>query len=136
MTDPKADTTVLYRPVGPQELELIVESGWRSFPSRLPEQPIFYPVLNRGYADQIARDWNSASERTGYRGYVTEFEVLARFVRRYEPRQVGTAEHLELWVPSEDLAEFNRHIVGPIRVVAAFHRGKDDPIPNSTSQGA
>jgi hypothetical protein len=51
-----ADVTVLYCPVGPMELELIKESGHREFPSRLPGQRIFYPVLNEEYAVQIARD--------------------------------------------------------------------------------
>jgi len=46
----------LYRPVGPKELKLIEESGWKRFPARLPEQPIFYPVMNEEYAIQIARD--------------------------------------------------------------------------------
>jgi hypothetical protein len=36
----------LYRPVGYKELELIKQSGMKEFPPRLPEQPIFYPVLN------------------------------------------------------------------------------------------
>ncbi len=40
------ETTTLYRPVGPKGLEFIVASGYREFPPRLPEQPIFYPVLN------------------------------------------------------------------------------------------
>ena len=39
------ETTVLFRPVGENELRLIVESGYRRFPSRLPGQLIFYPVL-------------------------------------------------------------------------------------------
>ncbi|MDJ0699325.1 MAG: hypothetical protein QNJ07_05670 [Woeseiaceae bacterium] len=39
-------TKTLYRPVGPAELDLIRDSGWQEFPPRLPEQPIFYPVLN------------------------------------------------------------------------------------------
>lgn len=30
----------------------------REFPPRLPDQPIFYPVLTEAYAVQIARDWN------------------------------------------------------------------------------
>jgi hypothetical protein len=38
------NTTTLYRPVGPAELELIRASGMRRFPPRLPVQPIFYPV--------------------------------------------------------------------------------------------
>ena len=41
---------VLYRPVGTEELKLIEESGYRGFPPRLPEQPIFYPVLHEDYA--------------------------------------------------------------------------------------
>jgi hypothetical protein len=48
-------TTVLYRPVGPEELALIEQSGYRAFPARLLCQPIFYPVLNETYAVQIAR---------------------------------------------------------------------------------
>lgn len=50
------DTVTLFRPVGPKELELIKASGWRAFPPRLPDQPIFYPVTNHAYASQIARE--------------------------------------------------------------------------------
>ncbi len=39
-----SETIVLYRPVGPKELELIAASRYRDFPPRLPGQPIFYPV--------------------------------------------------------------------------------------------
>ncbi len=49
-------TGTLYRPTGEKEFALIRASGWREFPLRLPEQPIFYPVLNEEYAAQIARD--------------------------------------------------------------------------------
>ena len=45
---------VLYRPVGTEELRLIEEIGYREFPPRLPEQPIFYPVLHEDYAREIA----------------------------------------------------------------------------------
>ena len=51
-------TTTLYRPVGPKKQELIKKSNWPSFPSRLGHQPIFYPVLNQEYAEQIAKNWN------------------------------------------------------------------------------
>ncbi len=53
MSQPR--TVTLYRPVGPAELDLIEATGWRKFPPRLPEQPIFYPVLNEEYAAQIAQ---------------------------------------------------------------------------------
>lgn len=40
----------LWRPVGPRELEMIRDLGWRALPPRLPEQQIFYPVLSFDYA--------------------------------------------------------------------------------------
>lgn len=52
-------TVTLWRPVGPEELELIEASGMREFPPRLPDQPIFYPVTSEDYAVKIARDWNA-----------------------------------------------------------------------------
>ena len=57
---PDEPTATLFRPVGPEELELVRASGWRAWPPRLPGQPIFYPVLNEDYATKIARDWNVA----------------------------------------------------------------------------
>ena len=110
-------TTVLWRPTGPQELDLVRESGWRAWPPRLPEQPIFYPVLDEDYAIKIARDWNVPNSGVGY---VTRFEVESAFLRRYPVRQVGGQTILELWVPAEELDEFNAHIVGPIEVVHEF----------------
>lgn len=52
------DTILLWRPLGPVELELIREMDMRDFPLRLPDQPIFYPVLSEEYAIKIARDWD------------------------------------------------------------------------------
>ena len=111
------ETLVLYRPVGPRDLARIHELEWRAFPPRLHYQPIFYPVLNEEYATQIARDWNV---RESGAGFVTRFELRAEFAARYEQHTVGSPVHRELWVPAEDLAEFNRNIVGRIRVVASF----------------
>ena len=45
---------ILYRPIGEAERVLIEKSGYTKFPPRLPEQPIFYPVLNEQYAEEIA----------------------------------------------------------------------------------
>jgi hypothetical protein len=117
-------TTTLFRPVGPKELALIRESGFTAFPPRLPEQPIFYPVLTRAYADQIARDWNSKDARTGHQGFVVQFEVESAYLSQFEPKQVGDVDHVEYWVPADQLAEFNGKIVGPIGVVAAFRAGQ------------
>ena len=112
-------TVTLYRPVGPVERQLIEESGWLKFPPRLPEQPIFYPVMNEEYAIQIARDWNV---RDSGAGYVTRFGVEEKFLLRYPVRRVGGSRHTELWVPAEELEEFNRHIVGKIEIIAEFRR--------------
>jgi hypothetical protein len=113
------DTLTLYRPVGPNELELIAEHGWKELPPRLVHQPIFYPVLNEEYATMIARDWNVKESGSGF---VTRFLVEAAFASRYPVQIVGGSVCQELWVPAEELAEFNRHIVGQIEVIAEFHR--------------
>ena len=118
------ETITLYRPVGPEELALIEASGYREFPPRLPEQPIFYPVLNEEYAAQIARDWNAKSASSGYRGYVTRFRVRADYLGRYEVQTVGSRVHQEYWIPAEELPEFNRNIVGLIEVIAKFREGQ------------
>lgn len=112
------ETLTLWRPTGPQELDLVRESGWRAWPPRLPDQPIFYPVLNEQYAIMIARDWNVPASGSGY---VTRFAVDREFAQRYPVQQVGGRDILELWVPAEELDEFNRHIVGLIEVVHEFH---------------
>ncbi|MDX2647968.1 hypothetical protein PV341_31240 [Streptomyces sp. PA03-1a] len=111
------DTVTLWRPTGPEELALVEASGWREWPPRLPEQPVFYPVLDEDYAIRIARDWNVPASGAGY---VTRFEVEAGFAARYPVRQVGGRTILELWVPAEELPEFNRHIVGRIELVHEF----------------
>jgi hypothetical protein len=113
------ETTLLYRPVNQKELDLIAASNWRSFPPRLPEQPIFYPVLNEEYAVQISRDWNVTYYGVGY---VVRFAVDTAYLAQFAVQNVGDIQHDELWVPAEQLAEFNQHIVGPIEVTATFRR--------------
>lgn len=111
---------LLYRPVGTVELRLIAESGFRAFPPRLAHQPIFYPVLTLEYAREIARDWNTKDEASGFAGFVTRFEVEAELARRYPVRVAGANRHQELWVPSEELEDFNRQIVGAIQVIESY----------------
>jgi hypothetical protein len=114
------ETVTLYRPVGQKELDLIRAADWRAFPPRLPHQPIFYPVLNEEYATQIARDWNTKDEASGYAGYVTRFQVQVSFLAQYKVQTVGGREHQEYWIPAEKLAGFNENIVGVIEVVSEF----------------
>ena len=113
----------LYRPVGQTELDLIEEMGFRGFPPRLPEQPYFYPVANRDYAVQIARDWNTKDAASHFTGYVLKFQVPVEVLSRYPLRTVGASLHQEYWVPAGELEEFNRAIVGTIDVVG-FYQGR------------
>jgi len=115
--------TTLFRPTGINELKLIHESGMKAWPPRLPEQPIFYPVMNREYAQQIARDWNAKSEPKQI-GFVLRFDVETDYVSKFPIQKVGGKQHLELWVPAEELEEFNRHIVGKLTIVDVY-RGPD-----------
>jgi hypothetical protein len=112
--------TILYRPVGLKELDLIRQSGHRAFPPRLPEQPIFYPVLTEDYAVKIARDW-TATGADGV-GFVTRFHVRTDFLGKYPIRDGGGRHHQEYWIPAEDLPEFNNNIVGDIEVIAEYRK--------------
>lgn len=119
------ELTTLYRPVGQLEMDLIRASGFREFPARLPAQPIFYPVLTQEYATQIARDWNTKDDRSGFAGYVLRFQVRAEFLRKYDVHVVGNWDHREYWIPAEELSQLNENIEGEIKVVSEFHGEQD-----------
>lgn len=109
---------ILYRPVGTAELKLIEQSGYKEYPPRLPEQPIFYPVLNETYAQEIAQKWNT--KESDCKGYVTKFEIDDDYCSAFEVHTVGRYYHQELWVPAEELSNFNQHIIGLIEVINSY----------------
>lgn len=111
------DIITMYRPTGPNELKLVEDSGYKKWPPRLPEQPIFYPVTNKEYAKEIAIRWNIRDSKVGY---VTRFKVRKSFVSRYKIHQVGAVHHTEWWIPAEDLEELNNNIVGKIEVIGEY----------------
>jgi hypothetical protein len=104
-------TTILYRPAGPEELKLIEASGYTAFPPRLEWQP-------------IASTWNVKESGSGF---VTRFAVDTAYVSKFEVQNVGGFIHNELWVPAEELAEFNAHIVGLIEVTQSYFAGDAAP---------
>ena len=112
--------TKLYRPVGLRELQLIIDNGYKKFPPRLSWQPIFYPVLNQAYAEQIALEWNTSDEFSGYCGIVTAFCLPRDYLQKYPIQNVGAKTHEELWVPSEELEDFNNQIIGGIEITKVF----------------
>lgn len=107
----------LFRPTGVNELRLVAKAQWRAWPPRLPDQPIFYPVLTREYARKIARDWNAVGHGLGF---VTEFDIDDAFAARYPVQDAAGRSHQELWVPADELPEFNSHIIGAIQVTEVF----------------
>lgn len=115
----KERTITLYRPVGPKELELVKKSKWKRFPPRLPDQPIFYPVMSEEYAIKIARDWNVPASGEGH---VLEFEVLTSFIDQYETQDAGGKLHQEFWIPAEELEQFNDAIMGRIWKTKSYHK--------------
>ncbi|MGK7895677.1 MAG: hypothetical protein AB4372_19200 [Xenococcus sp. (in: cyanobacteria)] len=84
----------------------------------MPEQPIFYPVLNEEYATKIARDWNVKASGSGF---VTKFAVKSDYLSKFEIQIVGSSICQEYWIPAEELEEFNSNIVDRIEVIAEFY---------------
>jgi hypothetical protein len=58
---------------------------------------------------------------------VTRFRIDLDYGSSFEVQTVGGRIHQELWVPAEDLDEFNGHIIGRIDVVAAYAGGPSTP---------
>jgi len=117
----KLKSITLYRAVGQTELDLIKASGYKKFPPRLDWQPIFYPVTNQAYAAQIALQWNTKDSFSGYAGYVTAFDLPEAYLSKFPVQNVGGDMHNELWVPAEELEEFNDNIIGRIRIIESFY---------------
>ncbi|MBP7253558.1 MAG: RdgB/HAM1 family non-canonical purine NTP pyrophosphatase [Alphaproteobacteria bacterium] len=111
------DCVTLYRPTGPDEIKLLQASGFKRWPPRLPEQPIFYPVTNEDYACSIARDWNVHASGSGY---VTRFFVKKSFMDNYPIKQVGGTAHTEWWIPAEAVEAMNDNIIGNIEIIREF----------------
>jgi len=114
------ETVTLYRPVGQKELDLIINSSWKSFPPRLYWQPIFYPVVSEEYAIFIARDWNTKDPNSDFVGYVLQFDVSKKYLDQYETHEAGGKDFVEYWIPAEDLETFNANLVGPIKQIHEF----------------
>jgi hypothetical protein len=78
------------------------------------------PVANERYAREIADKWNVPEHGAGY---VTRFKVRKSFMERYETHRVGGSDHIEWWIPADDLEDLNDNIVGLIEVVGEYRRG-------------
>lgn len=68
---------------------------------------------------------------------MTRFEIDASCAAHYPAQDAGGREHLEPWVPSDELEWFNDHLVGEIVVTEAFtgprYAGSTNPRTNLPS---
>lgn len=112
---------ILYRPVGLDEMNKIIDCKGKRFPERFKEQPIFYPVTNLEYARKIAKDWNRNDQNSGYVGYVTKFEINDKYIENFKVQNVGGRIHNEYWILAEELENFNNQIVGKIEIKEAYY---------------
>ena len=77
----ESENVTLFRPVGPAELRLIAQADFRAFPPRLPEQPIFYPVLTEEVNTLRNDDIDAPILRIGLSG-VEAAQPAARLITR------------------------------------------------------
>lgn len=108
---------VMYRPTGPEEYQLVADSGFTKWPPRLEGQPIFYPVTNETYAREITEQWNIRDSGVGY---VFRFLVKRSFADAYSLEKVGGKDHTEWWIPAEKMNELNDSIVGRIEMIGRY----------------
>lgn len=110
----------MFRPAGEKEFRLIQQSGFKRFPTRLPEQHTFRPVLSKKYAAEIATKRKPTDNNPGSRSYVLEFEVDDNYISWFEVKTAGADYRQELCIPAEQMDEFNSHITGLISVVGVY----------------
>ncbi|MGB3619987.1 ADP-ribosylation/crystallin J1 [Ketobacter sp. MCCC 1A13808] len=114
-------TISLYRPIGPGQLQAILDSGSRRFPDRKTNQKFFYPLLHEAFAHFIARHWQLRNSGVGY---VTMFEVRQSFVQDLPIFRMGGPEHQEYRIEAQSLPCLNDNIVGKISVIAVYKQDK------------
>ena len=112
-----SEVATLFRPVGPGQLQCIIESGWAAFPERKTRQRYFYPMLHESFAKRVASDWDVRNSGVGY---VTRFKVKRAFLESYPVYIVGGPEHREYRIESSMLEHLNKNIVGKIEVIAVY----------------
>ncbi|NVO85483.1 ADP-ribosylation/crystallin J1 [Hymenobacter terrestris] len=106
-------TVLLYRPVTQAELDWIAASDWLAFPLAQPEPLVFYLTPPESVTGLAGADSS----------YLLRFALFADYAAQLPVEQVGSREPDALLVPAEELAEFNRQLVGRIEVISIFGAG-------------
>ena len=77
-------------------------------------------MLNQRYAEEIAGKWNTKDANSGYKGYITRFEIDDEYISAFTVQTVGASYHQEFWIPAEELEHFNAHIIGKVEIISVL----------------
>jgi hypothetical protein len=113
-------TTILYRPAGQEELDLVKKSGFKAFPPAVEAQPVLNFLESEEYATFIARQVDANKSSSGYIGYVLSVSVHTDFITQFAIRKEGSAIALEYEIPADRIIQFNENIVGMIELIAQY----------------
>lgn len=106
MGSDEIEVSILYKPVGQQEMELIGSEGFEWIPSDFSN-----PFQSEERAKKIAERWN---EEDGRPSFVVRFYVEIDFVNKLQ------IEDEEYKIPDEEWENLNNAIVGAIEVIKVF----------------
>jgi hypothetical protein len=84
---------VPYPPVGTEELRPIYRSGLRECSPWLLRRPAFYPALDFGYAERIARDRNTMSRSFAGQAVALESTTSTSLVSSITSRAGGNTKN-------------------------------------------
>ena len=111
------DFTLLYRAVGPDELQFIKDSDWVRYPARSPSGQTFLATVDLEYAEEVAekwmlRDYDSSS--------VTTFRMDSDYIAKFKLEKLGGRTRNEYQISDGQIDEFISRIDGRIELVCSF----------------
>ena len=109
----------LYRPLSAEEYNAVAEKGFRGFPPRSAEQPLFAALLSQTGAKKIARHMR-IEKQAEHTAYVVSFLVDDAYIRQFPVQQDDEPDFRALWIPAEDVEILNQHLIGKIRIIERY----------------
>ena len=115
----------LYRPISAEEYREVEALQFHRFPPRSAEQPLFAALLSEEGASQIARRMRIAKQSDNT-AYVVSFLVDDAYIRQFPVQHATDQDRRALWIPAEEMEILNQHLIGNIRVLAAYEIDRSD----------
>jgi hypothetical protein len=120
------DSLKLYKPLSVSEIRSIEHSNWRFLVPDCKDQQWFYLKLNRGYAESIARLWNSKQQLPSF---VVEICVNESFMQQFDVVSIAYEAQREYRLPVKRLDELNHHLEQPVRIISAYRHARTNRSP-------